>query len=80
MIGITRICSFEVFSESERIFNEYNVDFVDAFQIVTVSRSWPMLGGKSVPLLVTADGALSKAATSEGIKVWYCRETRAPCC
>ena len=69
---------YSVFSEAERIFNAYSIDFVDAFQIVTVSRSWPEIGGRSVPLLVTADGPLSKAAASEGIEVWYCRETHEP--
>ena len=72
--------SFTAFAEAERIVKDYSIDFLDAFQLVSVKDSWGHLAPPSQPLLVTADSALSKAAEGEGVKYWYCRETHQPKC
>lgn len=72
--------SLAAFAEAERIVNAYNIDFLDAFQVVSVKGSWPQLAPASQPILVTADRGLANAAEQEGIKFWYCRETHQPRC
>lgn len=72
--------SHDIYSEAEGLVDKHDLDFVDAFQLVTVKHAWPMLGGASLPLFITADGPLYKVAEAEGIKVWYCRETNKPKC
>lgn len=66
------------FPEAERMVRIYEIDFLDAFQLISVKYSWRYLASPSKPVLVTADGALSKAATAERVKCWYCRETHKP--
>jgi len=63
---------------AERIVKAYGIDFLDAFQIISVRDSWHYLAAPSKPILITADNKLSKAAKSEGIKAWFCRETHTP--
>jgi len=72
--------SLSAFAEAERMVKDYGIDFLDAFQLLSVKDSWGHLAPPSQPLLVTADGPLSKAAEGEGIKCWYCRETHQPKC
>jgi predicted nucleic acid-binding protein len=72
--------SLATFAEAERIVKDHEIDFLDAFQLLSVKNSWRHLASSSQPLLVTADGDLSKAAESEGVKCWYCRETHQPKC
>ena len=72
--------SHSAFADAERMAKEHRIDFIDAFQLVSCRSSWSHLGPSSQPLLVTADGPLSKAAREEGIKCWYCRETHRPTC
>lgn len=74
------ISSLTAFAEAERMVSAYAIDFLDAFQLISVKNSWPQLAPPSQPLLVTADGDLAKAAEREGIKCWYCRETHEPRC
>jgi len=66
------------FAEAERMVKDHGIDFIDAFQIISVKESWQYLAAPSKPILITADRELSKAATEEGIKSWYCRETHQP--
>ena len=68
------------FAYAEKIANEYSIDFIDAFQMVSCKSSWDDLASPSKPVLVTADGALTKVAEKEGVKFWYCRETHQPKC
>jgi hypothetical protein len=72
--------SLAAFAEAERMVSAYAIDFLDAFQLISVTSSWPQLAPPSQPILVTADGDLAKAAEREGIKFWYCRETHQPRC
>lgn len=72
--------SHSAFADAERMVNEYKLDFTDAFQLVSCKSSWSDLGSLSQPILVTADGPLSKAAQKEGVRYWYCRETHRPTC
>lgn len=70
--------SLASFVEAERMVKTHNIDFLDAFQIISVRDSWHYLAPPSKPILITADNGLSKAAAKEGIKLWYCRETHRP--
>ncbi len=72
--------SLAAFAEAERMVGAHRIDFLDAFQLISVKSSWPQLAPASQPILVTADGDLAKAAEREGIKFWYCRETHQPQC
>lgn len=61
------------FAEACRIVENYNIDLIDAFQILSVkSGTFSDLSGKSQTLLITADKTLSDAGRKEGIKTWYC--------
>ena len=66
------------FAEAERLVKLHKIDFIDAFQLISIKVSWPQLAPPSHPLLVTADDKLSKAAKKESIRVWMCRETERP--
>lgn len=70
--------SLNAFAEAERMVKAYKIDFLDAFQIISVRESWSQLAKKSQPTLATADRGLAKAAEKEGIEFWYCRETNQP--
>ena len=67
-----------VAADAERMVKNHGIDFLDAFQLISVRDSWHYLAFPSKPILITADNKLSKAAKSEGIKVWFCRETHSP--
>jgi len=68
------------FREAEKMVRTHSIDFLDAFQLISVKGSWRHLASPSQPILVTADAALSRAAEKEGVKCWYCRETHRPKC
>ena len=68
------------FTEAEKMVKTHGIDFLDAFQLISVKGSWRYLASPSQPILVTADGKLSEAAEKEGLKCWYCRETHGPKC
>jgi predicted nucleic acid-binding protein len=68
------------FAEAERMVKTYGIDFLDAFQLISVRESWGYLAPPSQPILVTADGDLANAAKHETLLVWYCRETHRPTC
>lgn len=74
MIEVT-MSSSSTLAECERLVSAYTIDFLDAFQLVSVKSSWPQLATPSQPILVTADGDLAKAAEREGIEYWLCRNT-----
>jgi len=60
------------FKAVQDIAGRNNLDLSDAFQIVSVKEGYfhPLIA-ESKTVLVTADKALAKAATKEGIKSWY---------
>ena len=72
-----KICDFdflmeEYFTEACHLVKKYNIDLIDAFQILTVkSGPFRSLENKSQTLLITADEDLSKAGRKEGLKIWY---------
>ncbi|MEO6022740.1 MAG: hypothetical protein ABIP64_06440 [Burkholderiales bacterium] len=72
------VLSTSGFAEGERLVKLHKIDFIDAFQVISIKNSWPQLAHPSRPLLVTADSGLSKAAEKEDIQVWFCRETKRP--
>ncbi len=68
-----------VHREAERLIQNYKIDFLDCFQIVTVLQGrFHRLGPQSKSILVTADRKLAEAARAEGAKVWECTSEPAP--
>jgi predicted nucleic acid-binding protein len=64
---------------AREIAQRYSLDISDAFQILCVKEGrYSRLVSRSQTVLVTADGALAKAARSEGLKAWYCIEEQEP--
>lgn len=62
-----------VFSEVKAIATKYNLDWSDAFQIVSVRDGFfARLVNDSQTLLITADSQLADAARSENLRVWNC--------
>lgn len=76
----TNFLFLDSFAEAERLVRSYAIDFLDAFQIISISTSWSYLAPPSRPLLITADCKLAEAAEQEGIQAWFCRETHRPRC
>jgi predicted nucleic acid-binding protein len=73
------VLSTVALSEAERLIARHKIDFLDAFQIVTVMHGqFKMLGPNSKSILITADRPLAKAARAEGVKVWECTTEPAP--
>ena len=70
----------------ERIAKNYNLDYSDALQLVTIkSGKYSGIAYESGPnvyesalVLITADKNLASAATAEGIRVWNCTAGPAP--
>jgi predicted nucleic acid-binding protein len=59
------------FSHAKQIVEKYGLDLSDAFQIVSVQRGFfSGLVRGSATILATADEKLTKAARSEGLRVW----------
>ena len=58
-----------IFREAEGLINKYDIDMIDALQIITIRKGIIALEGK---LLITADKGLEKAAQGEGVTVWNC--------
>jgi predicted nucleic acid-binding protein len=73
------VLSPAVRDEAERLIKTYPIDFLDAFQLVTIMQGkWRNFRGKSKPLLITADKKLSAAARAEGLDAWDCINEPAP--
>ena len=67
------ILSPKLLTEADRLIKQYNLDFTDCIQIVTVLHGqYSILIGDSQSILITADRDLAKAARSEGARVWEC--------
>jgi hypothetical protein len=59
-----------VFAQVESICRKHQLDFSDAFQILSVLKGRDSIfAGDSRTVLVTADRALSMAAEAEGLRV-----------
>jgi predicted nucleic acid-binding protein len=69
-----------VFFEAQKMVDTYQLDWSDAFQILSVKIGFAayLRGGKSETILVTADKKLAKAARVEGLRVWSILEGSAP--
>lgn len=63
----------DVFNDAKEIAEHADLDLSDAFQLLSLQAGYfsHMIGG-SKTLLVTADGALAKAARQRGLPVWDC--------
>lgn len=68
------IGDLKIFSQVRSLVNKYKLDISDIFQIITIKEgSLSKASGLDSLLLITADGELAKAASSEGLRVWNCR-------
>ncbi len=62
-----------VHAEVEQMARKHGLDLSDALQLVTILRGrYSVLARNSATVLITADGKLATAASSEGIRVWNC--------
>jgi predicted nucleic acid-binding protein len=68
------------FHIAEDLVRLHAIDFLDAFQLMSVNNSWSNLASSHKPLLITADSKLAQAAEKEGIQAWLCRDTPSPKC
>jgi predicted nucleic acid-binding protein len=67
------ISDHNTFSQIESLVRKYSLDISDVFQIVTIKEGAFSKGcGLDSLLLITGDGDLGKASTSEGLRVWNC--------
>lgn len=65
--------------EAERLVRKYEIDFVDALQVITILHGkFSVLGAHSKSILITTDQELAKAARSEGAEVWECASQPPP--
>ena len=63
----------------EALARKHGLDLADALQLFTLQHGpFSHLCGDSTSVLISGDRGLVKAATAEGIRVWYCREGPAP--
>ena len=66
-------------TEAERLIKAHAIDFLDAFQIVTVLHGrYQHMVAESQSILITADRSLAKAARAEGARVWECTSEPVP--
>jgi predicted nucleic acid-binding protein len=62
-----------VFYKVRELAERHSLDLSDAFQIISVKEGYfSHLINQSQTVLVTADEALAKAASTEGVRSWYC--------
>ena len=67
------ILSPRLLTEATRLIQQYNLDFIDCVQIVTILHGkYSVLGKDSQSILITADRDLAKAARAERARVWEC--------
>lgn len=72
------ISDSSIFHEVEVTAKRYDIDIVDAYQIVTIKKDFSNKFPNSKPILITADKDLAKAARAEGLRVWNCLTEKAP--
>ena len=68
------------FVSAERLVRLHGIDFLDAFQLISINNSWSNLAPPHRPLFITADSKLAQSAEKEGIQAWLCRDTPSPKC
>lgn len=68
-----------VFAEVQTVAKKHNLDWSDAFQIVSVRDGFfARLVNNSQTLLITADSQLADAARAENLCVWNCIKEALP--
>lgn len=68
-----------VFSKVRDLSERHNLDWSDAFQILSVREGYfSCLIDESQTVLVTADETLATVACAEGVKAWYCLKAPLP--
>jgi len=78
-LRIDEVPILSVVGHAERLMAAHGIDFLDAFQIVTIiNGQFKRLGPNSKTILITADHNLIRAARAEGVKVWDCTKEPAP--
>ena len=72
------VLSTIVLDEAEKIVKTHKIDFLDAFQIVTIIQGKFRVFGSESTILITADSGLAKAARAKNVRVWDCTSEPAP--
>ncbi len=65
------ITNIDIFYEVNNLVKKHLIDVSDAFQIVSINRSYFSKFKVSKPILITADKDLAEAAKKEGLNTWY---------
>ena len=74
-----KISTFQPFRSAKTLGEKYSVDLSDALQIVDLAHGeFSHYVQDSKPLLITVDGDLEKAARTEGLRVWNCKDAKTP--
>jgi len=74
-----KISTFQPFRWAKTLGEKYSVDLSDALQIVDLAHGeFSHYVQDSKPVLITVDGDLEKAARSEGLRVWNCKDAKTP--
>ena len=74
-----KISSFQPFRRAKTLGEKYSVDLSDALQIVDLAHGeFSHYVQDSKPVLITVDGDLEKAARTEGLRVWNCKDAKTP--
>ncbi len=69
-----------VLAQVEARARAHGLDISDALQLETIKKGYysAALVGRSAPVLITGDRRLAEAATTDGIRVWNCRQQETP--
>jgi predicted nucleic acid-binding protein len=74
-----KLFTIATFNQAADYAVKHTVDLSDALQLLLLKHG-PFSGaiGESKTIFITADGSLAKAARTEGLRVWNCRQAKNP--
>ena len=71
--------SIEVTTQIENLVQKHDLDVSDALQLLTIKLGrYKSFGAESKTLLISDDKDLVKAASKEGLRVWFLRNSETP--
>lgn len=71
--------SVATFIQAQNFAQDHDLDLSDALQLLSVKHGkFCKLAKESKTVLITSDGALAKAAKTEGLRVWNCEKESEP--
>jgi predicted nucleic acid-binding protein len=73
------IDSVKTFMRAQKFAKKHDLDLSDALQLLGVKHGkFCKFAKESKTMLITSDGALAKAAKTEGLRVWNCEKDSKP--